>query len=33
METVLYEFGFDYVKALGFLPILILGVVFSLRIN
>ena len=28
METVLYEFGFDYVKALGFLPILIVGLAF-----
>ena len=28
MEAVLYEFGFDYVKALGFLPILIVGLAF-----
>ena len=28
MEIVLYEFGFDYVKALGFLPILIVGLAF-----
>ena len=28
MEVVLYEFGFDYVKALGFLPILMVGLAF-----
>ena len=28
MGIVLYEFGFDYVKALGFLPILIVGLAF-----
>ena len=28
MEVVLYEFGFDYVKVLGFLPILMVGLAF-----
>ena len=30
MEVVLYEFGFDYVKVLGFLPILMVGLAFFL---
>ena len=28
METILYEFSFDYVKVIGFFIILVIGVAF-----